>query len=63
MARDYEVRRKLWDAKVPVQFVLDSCEALQCSAKPYFVSHYCYYLFFSFIFSTADRSFSDISDF
>lgn len=36
MTRDYEVRRKLWDGKIPIQFVLDSCDRINCAAKPYF---------------------------
>uniref|UniRef100_A0A0N5ARF7 Autophagy protein 5 n=1 Tax=Syphacia muris TaxID=451379 RepID=A0A0N5ARF7_9BILA len=37
MTRDYEVRRKLWDGKIPVQFILDLCESVNSSTKPYFV--------------------------
>ncbi|VDM46903.1 unnamed protein product [Toxocara canis] len=35
MPQDYEVTRKLWDGRIPVQFVLDNSEFLQRSAKPF----------------------------
>lgn len=38
MIQDYEVTRKLWDGRIPVQFVLDKLEFIQCSAKPFCVS-------------------------
>uniref|UniRef100_A0A914ZKK4 Autophagy protein 5 n=1 Tax=Parascaris univalens TaxID=6257 RepID=A0A914ZKK4_PARUN len=33
--QDYEVTRKLWDGRIPVQFILDNSEFLQSSAKPF----------------------------
>ncbi|VDK54879.1 unnamed protein product [Anisakis simplex] len=41
MPQDYEVTRKLWDGRVPVQFVLDSAEFLQRSTKPFCVGFIC----------------------
>ncbi|KAM3717574.1 Autophagy protein [Dirofilaria immitis] len=35
MIQDYEVTRKLWDGRIPVQFILDKLEFMQCSAKPF----------------------------
>uniref|UniRef100_A0A2K6WAA9 Autophagy protein 5 n=1 Tax=Onchocerca volvulus TaxID=6282 RepID=A0A2K6WAA9_ONCVO len=35
MIQDYEVTRKLWDGRIPVQFILDKLEFIQCSAKPF----------------------------
>lgn len=36
MAQDYEVARKIWEAQVPVEFVLDLPEALR-PPKPFYV--------------------------
>ncbi|VDM99426.1 unnamed protein product [Thelazia callipaeda] len=36
--QDYEVTRKLWDGRIPVQFVLDKLEFMQCTAKPFYVN-------------------------
>uniref|UniRef100_A0A915Q0H2 Autophagy protein 5 n=1 Tax=Setaria digitata TaxID=48799 RepID=A0A915Q0H2_9BILA len=35
MIQDYEVTRKLWDGRIPVQFILDKLEFIQCSVKPF----------------------------
>jgi len=36
MSQDYEVTRKIWDGKVPVEFALDSTEYVTQSLKPYY---------------------------
>uniref|UniRef100_A0AC34F8G6 Autophagy protein 5 n=1 Tax=Panagrolaimus sp. ES5 TaxID=591445 RepID=A0AC34F8G6_9BILA len=37
MADDYEVKRTIWDGKVPVEFVLDSSEFVVRSSQSYFI--------------------------
>ncbi|MCP9262647.1 Autophagy protein 5 [Dirofilaria immitis] len=52
MIQDYEVTRKLWDGRIPVQFILDKLEFMQCSAKPFCVSFCLDFEFFKDIISS-----------